>query len=131
MTKEKTVNYSAVQEALITAAAATATLDLAAAHVLAANPAMNTADGQPRNYKSIIAKISRMGLPYARKQPTTKDGRAVVKKSDLVSQIASLAGVTASKLEGMDASPKAALEAIVTALENRVTFEMEVEAEAA
>ena len=131
MTKEKTPNYTAAQEALISTAAASGPLNLDAAKVLAANPAMNTADGQPRNYKSIIAKISRMGLPYARKQPTTKDGRAVVKKSDLVAQIAELAGITAFKLEGMDASPKASLEAIVSALENRVTFEMEVEAEAA
>ena len=117
MTAVKTPNYSPAQVALITAAAAAGSLNLDVAKSLAANPEMNTADGEPRNYRSIVAKISRMGLSYDRKVATSKDGSPVTKKSDLVSRIATLAGVNASKLEGMDKSPKSALEAIVTAFE--------------
>jgi hypothetical protein len=134
MTKEKTPNYSAAQVALIvsTAAAAGGSLNLDLAKSLAADPAMNSEDG-PRNYRSIVAKISQMvragdtvevdgenvPITYERKQPTTKDGKPVTKKVDLVNQIASLAGVNAAKLDGMDKAPKQALETIVAALESR------------
>ena len=117
MTKIVAPNYTAAQVALIVAASEVATLDLDAAKALAALPEMNDSDGNPRNYKSVIAKISRLALPYARKVATSKNGLPVTKKSDLVSRIATLAGVNASKLEGMDKSPKSALEAIVAAFE--------------
>lgn len=132
--QEKTPNYSAMQTGLILAAAAAngGSLNLDIAKSLAANPAMDGEDG-PRNYRSIVAKISRMvtagdtvevdgesvAVVYERKQPTTKDGKPVTKKVDLVNRIASLAGINAAKLDGMDKSPKQALEAIVSALESR------------
>lgn len=123
----KTPNYTAAQEDVIRSVAATAggTLNLALATSIASDPAMNTADGSARNVKSVIAKINRMGIPYERKQSTTKDGRPVVKKSDLVGRIAAAAGVQASKLDGADKSPKLALETILSAF---VALRDEVEA---
>lgn len=130
MATEKTPNYTAAQVALIVAAANGGNLNLDNAKALAANPAMNDSEGQPRNYRSIVAKISRMVAAgevagYDRKVPTTKDGRPVTKKTDLVARIATLAGVNAAKLDGMDKSPKGALETIVAALEARDADESE------
>lgn len=125
-TSDKAPNFSTAQEQLIrdTAAANGGTLNLALVKTLAADAAMNTADGEPRNYRSIVAKVSlmtRSGEPfsYERKQPTTKDGKPVTKKTDLVADIARLTGVAVAKLDGMDKSPKLALESIVAALEAR------------
>jgi hypothetical protein len=117
MTAIKTPNYTAAQEAMIVAASEAGPLNLDVAKSLAADPAMNTADGEARNYRSIVAKISRMGLTYDRKVAVSKDGSPITKKSDLVTRIATLAGVNAAKLEGMDKSPKGALEVIVAAFE--------------
>jgi uncharacterized protein (DUF2147 family) len=127
MATEKTPNYTAAQEAIIVALAAANgdTLDLTLAKSLADDPRMNDADGNPRNYRSIVAKISRMGIAYKRKEPTTKDGKPVTKKSDLVSAIATLAGVNAAKLDGMEKSPKLALETIRDALASRAESESE------
>lgn len=138
MTKEKIPNYSAAQVALITSVAASngGVLNIDLAKSLSANPAMNNDEGA-RPYKSIIAKIARMvtagdtvevdgetvTITYERKQPTTKTGKPVTKKTDLVNRIATLAGVNAAKLDGMDNSPKQALETIVAALESRASNE--------
>lgn len=118
---EKTPNYTAAQENLIREAAEAngGTLNLAIAETLAANPAMNDADGNTRKARSIVAKISRMGLDYERKQNVTKDGRPVAKKADLVARIATLAGVNVARLDGMANSPKMALETLVSAWEAR------------
>lgn len=135
MTKEKIANYSIAQTALIVAAAESngGVLNLDIAKSLAANPAMNDNDGNPRNYRSIVAKIARMVASgevasYERKVPTTKDGKPVTKKTDLVARIATAAGVNVAKLDGMDKSPKLALETIVAALEARETEGEESEA---
>lgn len=136
MSKEKTPNYSAAQVALIAAVAASngGVLNLELAKSIAADPKMDSEDGA-RNYRSIVAKISRMvasgetveidgepvAITYERKQPTTKDGKPVTKKTDLVNSIAALAGVNAAKLSGMDNSPKNALETLVAALQSRAS----------
>lgn len=118
---EKTPNYSPAQEALILAAveANGGVANKSVAEKLAADPAMNADEGKgaARNVRSIIAKMTRMDIGYQRQQPTTKDGKPVNKKLDLVKSIADLSGVTASKLDGLDKAPKLALEAIRDAFE--------------
>ncbi len=113
MTKTVKVNYTPSQEALIVSASESGVLNQAAAERLASNPEMNTADGTPRTARAIIAKISRMGLPYERKAPTSKDGSPVVSKADLVAEIAKRVH---GNLDGLDTAPKAALVALRDAL---------------
>lgn len=121
---EKNVNYTAAQNAIILAAAAAAggTLNLEIAKSLAADPRMNHPEtGEPRGYRSIVAKIGVMersgeAVKYERKGPVTKDGKPVTKKTDLIGRIADLVGVQASKLDGMDKSPKLALETVVAGI---------------
>lgn len=117
MTKVVIPNYSTAQEALILASAINGVFNIDGAKALADNPAMDGADG-PRNYRSIIAKMSRMvtasggELSYARKEPVTKDGKPVSKKSDIVATIAKNAGVAVAKLDGLEKAPKLALETL-------------------
>ena len=59
--------------------------------------------------KSVVAKAIRMGVPYARKQPTTKTGAPVERKEGLVAEIAQ---VVSGNLDGLEKAPKAALQAI-------------------
>lgn len=54
-----------------------------------------------------------MNLDYQRKEPTTKNGEPIVKKSDLVSEIA---GVVSGNLDGLEKAPKPALVAIAAHL---------------
>lgn len=76
-------------------------------------------DGNPRKARSITAKMSRLaeveGFTYQRKVATTKDGKPVTKKLDLVAKIADLSGIAAAKLDGLDKAPKLALETIAAA----------------
>lgn len=119
MAKEKTPNFSAAQTAIIVALAEAqpdGKLNLKLAHELAANPEMNTADGEPRNYRSIIAKINRMGVPYTRKEPTTKAGTPVEKKDVIVAEIANLVGVSVASLDTLDKASKAALQSLRNAV---------------
>lgn len=110
MATEKTPNYSAAQEALIAAKAeAVGTLNYEHATELAADARMNDADGVPRKPRSIVAKINRMGLPYARKVAVRKDGSPVASKADIVAEIAK---VVTGNLEGLDKAPREALVAI-------------------
>ena len=122
MATEKTPNYSDSQVSLMTSAIRDngGVANLALATTLSENSAMNAADG-PRKPRSIVAKLRRIvdendGFSYERKAPTTKDGKPVQKKLDLVSQIATLADVSADKLDGMEKAPKLALETLVAAL---------------
>ena len=119
-TPVKTPNYSAAQEQIIRDFAETSgTLNIAFAKAIAALPTMLDNDGNVRKAASIVAKIARLGLAYERKQPVTKTGEPVVKKSELVARIASLAGLNASTLDGMEKSPKDSLTALVAALDSR------------
>lgn len=105
MAKE-TVNYTPAQEALI---AAEAPMNLAKAEALAELAEMKDADGNARKARSIVAKAISMGVPYERKQPVSKTGEPVVRKSELVEQIAA---VVEGNLEGLEKAPKAALVAL-------------------
>lgn len=118
---DKNANYSVSQVAIIQAASDAAVangskLDLDAAKTLASDPRMNVDDGKgdARGYRSILAKITRMGLPYARKEPVSKDGSPVTKKGDLVARINA---IVAGNLDGLDKAPKPALVAIAAYVE--------------
>jgi hypothetical protein len=62
-----------------------------------------------KSSRSIIAKVIRMGLPYERKQPTTKTGEPVTNKAKLVAEIGA---VVAGNLDGLEKAPKPALVAL-------------------
>ena len=121
MATEKTPNYSAAQEKIILDAirANGNVANLTLAEKLASDPRMNDNDGNARKPRAITAKMSRMaeaeGFRYERKQPTTKDGKPVTKKNDLVARIATLAGVEAAKLDGLEKAPKNALDTLASA----------------
>lgn len=125
MAKIATPNYSTAQETIILNAIRENgnVANLALAEVLAAREDMRDNDGQVRKARAITAKMSRMaeanGFTYERKAPTTKDGKAVTKKTDLVARIATLSGVTAAKLNGLETAPKLALESLVSAFAER------------
>jgi hypothetical protein len=117
---EKTPNYTDSQVAVIRSVAAEngGVLNLDLVKAIAARSDMNTADGGERNYKSVVAKVSQMArageFTYERKVATTKDGRPVTKKTDLVARIAAAANVTVAKLDGLDKASKGALEILAS-----------------
>lgn len=107
--------YTPAQEAIIRAAADDngGVLNLEIAKALADREDMRDPDGKTeRSYRSIVAKINRMGLPYERKVPMTKDGKPISKKADIVKAIAEAASLRNSLLEGLENAPKKALEAL-------------------
>jgi hypothetical protein len=97
--KTKVPNYTEAQEATIREAAATGPLNAAAAAALA--------ETLGKTSRSVIAKIIRMGLPYATKEPTGKDGSPVEKKEAIVAEIASVVGLN---LAGLEKAPKSVLQ---------------------
>ena len=58
---------------------------------------------------SVRAKAVRMGVEYARKQPTTKTGAPVEKKETIVAEIGEIVGLT---LDGLEKAPKPVLQAL-------------------
>jgi hypothetical protein len=123
--KAAATNYTAAQEAIIREEMAKGpggkgTLEIAKAlggdpdKGLSGDPRMVNSDGQDRGYRSIVAKVNRMALPYARKEPTAKDGSPVTKKTDLVERIAA---IVTGNLDGLEKAPKPALVAIAAYLE--------------
>lgn len=97
----KDPNYTEAQESAIRAAAAEAPLNAERCAALA------TEFG--KTARSVIAKAIRMNVPYARKEPTTKDGQPIEKKGDLVAEIAAVVG---GNLDGLEKAPKPALVAL-------------------
>ena len=98
----KDPNYTEAQEAFIRAEATRlGTLNAAAA--------ADIGEKLGKSSRSVIAKVIRMGLPYARKEPTSKDGSPVTKKGDLVSEIGA---VVSGNLDGLEKAPKPALVAL-------------------
>lgn len=116
MATDKTPNYTATQEALILAEIGKTGANLATAERLAAMSEMNDAEGKERKPRAITAKMSRMaeahGFKYERKQPTTKDGKPVTNKTDLVAKIAAALDLAKESLDGLEKSPKGALETL-------------------
>ena len=100
MTTKQTSKYTADMEARIVAEAP---LNQAKAEALA------TEFGSKFSARSVIAKATRMGVTYERKQPTTKSGLPVEHKADLVTEISK---IVEGNLDGLDKAPKAALQAL-------------------
>ena len=101
--KKSASKYSPAQEQRIRDAAAAGPLNQAVAETLAAE------FGEGFTGKSVIAKINRMSLPYARKVAVTKTGGKVESKSDIVAEIATF---VEGNLDGLDKAPKPALQAL-------------------
>ena len=122
MTKATTVstNYTPAQVAIIRAFVGTGpdgklTHDDAA--TIAAMPEMAApADKPARTAKSIIAKINREGLPYAKKEPARKDGSKVETKAKLVAEIAAGANLTFEALENAGRSDLVKLRDFIASL---------------
>jgi len=116
MATDKTPNYTATQEALILEEIGKTGANITTAERLAAMAEMNDAEGKERKPRAITAKMSRMaekhGFKYERKQPTTKDGKPVTNKTDLVAKIAAALDLATDALDGLEKSPKAALETL-------------------
>lgn len=107
MTKETERNYTEAQEARISTFAAeqdTGRINKDSAAVLA--------NEFGKNVKSVIAKAVRMGV-YQRQERKSVNGGDIVRKDELVAEIAALVG---ANLEGLEKAPKVALERVRDAL---------------
>jgi hypothetical protein len=101
--KKSASKYSPAQEQRIRDAAAAGPLNQAAAAALAAE------FGEGFTTKSVVAKITRMALPYQRKVAVTKAGGKIESKLDIVAEIATF---VEGNLDGLDKAPKPALQAL-------------------
>lgn len=110
MATTKTVNYTAEQEAVMAKMAADA------GGVLTSEQAAMLAEDFGKTLKSVVAKLSRMGV-YQKKVYTTKTGEAVVKKDSLADRLAEICGLTEAEATSLEKANKAALAKIVGKLE--------------
>lgn len=101
MAKAKEPNYTAAQELRIREASEDGPLN--------ATVAAELAEEFGKSPRSVIAKITRMALPYATKTRVTKTGEPIVSKTKLVEQISA---VVEGNLEGLEKAPKPALQAL-------------------
>lgn len=100
MASEKTVNYTAEQEA-----------DLAARYQ-AGETVEALAEAFGKGVRSVIAKLSRLGVYKAKAKAHSER----VTKADLVAQAANLAGVELATFASFEKADKGALEALVASL---------------
>lgn len=114
MTATKTVNYTAEQEATIAAMAGAGKLTSADAEKLA------TQFG--KTVKSVVAKLSRMGV-YQRKEYATKTGAPVVKKDEHADAIGAILRLTEAEIDSLTKANKTALAKIFEALANSKPIE--------
>ena len=68
-----------------------------------------------KTVNSVRAKLSKLNL-YIKPKPTTKSGATVVRKNDLVNEIADLLGKDADLLGSLEKSTKFALNAVIAGL---------------
>lgn len=111
MAATKTVNYTSEQEAVIVAMATKAErglLDSAAAEMLAADFG--------KTVKSVVAKLSRMGV-YQKKEYKTKTGETVVKKDSLADKLAEICGLTEAEATSLEKANKTCLAKIIAKLD--------------
>lgn len=122
MAKAIAQNYSDAQTAIILASAVDGKFNLDIAKALSERDDMKTEAGEARTPRAIVAKMSRMvtasagELTYERKVAVSKNGGEIAKKADIVKLIAERAGVAVAKLDGLEKSPKLALETLRDAL---------------
>ena len=102
--KKATSKYTAAMEAAIRAEPV---LNQEVAERLAAS------FGEGFSGRSVIAKINRMQLPYAKKGKVTKTGAPVEHKDDLVKEIATF---VEGNLDGLEKAPKPVLQLLRDAL---------------
>jgi len=69
-----------------------------------------------RSTRSIIGKLSRMGI-YQKKQYVNKRGERPVTKLELSAQIAHAIGVQPEELEGLEKAPKEVLRTLLKAMD--------------
>lgn len=108
MKTEKIVNYTSEQ-----------TAEIIAAYI--ANPAKGTVEALAVQFgktsRSIVAKLSREGV-YKKAVYKAKNGATVIRKSEIVTEIAKAIGVDADKLDGMEAATKNALLLVLASVKN-------------
>ena len=75
-----------------------------------ADVAQDIADQIGKSRRSVIAKIKSLGLPYAIKRPTRKDGSPVSRKADTVAAIAKALDMPVDDLDGLAKAPRLALD---------------------
>jgi Tfp pilus assembly protein PilP len=114
MTATKTVNYTAEQEATITA--------MAGAGKLTSADAEKLAEQFSKTVKSVVAKLSRMGV-YKAKEYTTKTGAAPVTKSVHAEAIGAILRLPLNDIDSLEKCTKNALHTIFEALANSKPIE--------
>jgi hypothetical protein len=114
MTATKTVNYTAEQEATITA--------MAGAGKLTSADAEKLAEQFSKTVKSVVAKLSRMGV-YKAKEYTTKTGAVVIKKDAHADAIGAILRLTEAETDSLTKANKTALAKIFEALANSKPIE--------
>ena len=108
----KAVNYTPEQEAAIVALAAIAEKGL-----LTIENAEILANEFGKTVKSVVAKLSRMGL-YQKKESTTKPGDKVIKKDTHADAIGAILKMSENEIDSLTKANKTALVKIFTALAN-------------
>jgi hypothetical protein len=90
----------------------------------------NLAEELGKSTKSIIGKLSREGV-YERAVYKNKSGSLPVTKMEIVSSIATNLGIEMEHLEGLEKSPKAALQTfeLATGAQRHLILELEKELE--
>ena len=68
-----------------------------------------------KSVASIRAKLSKLGV-YIKPKPTTKSGSVVIRKAELVNNIADLLGKDADLLGSLEKATKFSLEAVIAGL---------------
>ena len=111
MAATKTVNYTADQETAILAMA-----QAAETGKLTNTDAEKLAEQFGKTVKSVVAKLSRMGV-YQKKEYTTKTGEAVVKKNALADKLAEICDLTEAETTSLEKATKTALAKIIAKLE--------------
>jgi hypothetical protein len=112
MAATKIVNYTPEQESTIVALAAKADKGL-----LTIENAEILANEFGKTVKSVVAKLSRMGL-YQKKEYTTKTGDKVIKKDTHADAIGAILKMTENEIDSLTKANKTALVKIFEALAN-------------
>lgn len=114
MAATKTVNYTADQESAIVA--------MANGGLLTSADAEKLAEQFGKTLKSVVAKLSRMGV-YAKKEYKTKTGEAVVKKDAHADAIGAILRMNEAEIDSLTKANKTALAKIFEALANSKPIE--------
>lgn len=109
MSEQAKVNYTEEQIAILQSEA---TED----NPMTFDRAKTLVDAVGHNPRSIVAKVRSLGLPYKNSERTAKNGDPIVRKSELVAQIAQALEVDESDVESLESATKAALKLVLAGL---------------